>query len=439
MNNRTIAESLKPTFENVTREFITDTLYKVLFSDELPNFIFDFREDEAIVFIEKTLQDYRNEFKGESFAKKLEEKHKKILQKIRDKQNDNTIQPVMIVNDYRKFFELLRQFYEIDIKLYFLRTKMSGFPVYEKNNCFEQIWLRATPDDFNNPEEFLRKQVDMIRDRTLEKYDKETYLGKLDSLDDNVICIKNGIARTWDENSREVEITIYDKKYYNNTELFNRPHYALPVIRYGIYEKDRKKVCYIGSIQSKSQSLVDKELYEKQDINKKVNRKKYKVNSGVPEEYKHKVEPKSILALSLFINILNKEGITDFEIPCMYVLDYEYHERRNRKLLEDFNKKWTEERKAREPLMYKEEVYYLEHNYNKQDFISETKTEGMIRKFERVLYHYPNGTVKSYPGEVDSFFHFSIPVVKCEKEIKGDFLRELYKLIQEKYQENERC
>ena len=46
----------------------------------------------------------------------------------------------------------------------------------------------------------------MIRDRTFEKYDNETYLGKLNSLDGNIVCVKNGIARTWDENSREFEI-----------------------------------------------------------------------------------------------------------------------------------------------------------------------------------------------------------------------------------------
>lgn len=221
-------------------------------------------------------------------------------------------------------------------------------------------------------------------------------------------------------------------------ELFDRPHCTLSLIRYGIYEKDGKKVCYIGSVQSKSQSLADKELYERQDINKKLNRKKYKVNSEVPEEYKHKVESKSILALSLFIDILNKEGITEIEIPCMYVLDYEYHEKISKKLLEDFNKNWTKDRKKRSPLMYREKTYYLERNYNKQDLISEIKTEGMIRKFERVLYHYPNGKIKSYPGEVDSFFHFSIPVVKCEKEIKGDILIELYRLINERYKEIER-
>lgn len=438
MKNRTIAESLKPTFENVTREFITDTLYKILFSDEFPNFKFDFREDEAIEFIEKTLQNYRDGFKDESLVQELKEKHKKILQQIKDKQNDNTTQPVMIVNDYREFFELLRQFYERDIELYFLRTQMSGFAVYEKNNCFEQIWLRATPDDFNNSEEFLKRQVEMIRDRTFEKYDKETYLGKLDFLDNNVICIKNEIARTWDENSREIVIKIYDKKYYNNTQLFIRPHCTLPVIRYGIYEKDGKKVCSIGSIQNRVNSLADKEIYDKQEVNRKVERKKYKVNSEVPKEYTDKVEPKSILALSLFIDILNKEGITNIEIPSMYVLDYEYHEKMSKKLLENFNKEWTEERIKKSPLLYKEESNYLKHTYNKQDLISEIKTEGMIRKFERVLYHYPKGTIKSYPGDVDSFLHINIPVIESENEVNGDVLVKLYRLVEERDRESER-
>lgn len=438
MKNRTIADSLKPTFENVTREFITKTLYKILFSDELPNFTFDFREEEAIIFIEKTLQDYRNKFRDESFVKRLEEEHNGIVRKVKGKFSDNATQPVMIVKDYKRFFELLRQFYERDIELYFERTGMTGFPVYEKNNCLEQIWLRATPDDFNNPEEFLRKQVEMIKDKTLEKYDKETYLGKLAFLDDNIICVKNGIARTWDENSREFEITIYDKKHYNNTQLFNRPHCTLPVIRYGIYEKEGKKVCSIGSIQSRYQSLADKEQEKRQDIKKKVNRRKYKVNANVPEEYQDKVEPKSILAVSLFINILNQEGITDIEVPSMYVLDYEYHEKRSRKLLEDFKNQWTEDRKERSPLIYKEEANYLKRNYNKQDLISEIKTEGIIKKFQRILYHYSNGRIVSYPGELDSFLHINIPIVKNKNEIENEALQELYELVKQKDREEER-
>lgn len=143
----------------------------------------------------------------------------------------------MVVNNYKEFFELLRQYYEQDIELYFKRTGQSGFSRYEQENCFKQIWLRATPDDFNNPEDFLRRNVEMIKDKTFQKYDEETYLGTLNKLNDHVICVQNVISRTWDETPREFKIIIYDKQYYNNKKLFYRPNYTLPVIRYGIYEK----------------------------------------------------------------------------------------------------------------------------------------------------------------------------------------------------------
>ena len=317
----TVAESWMPTYENVTREFITETLYRILFSEDLPNFKFEFREDEAIGFIENILKSCSDKY---DFSKK---KYEKILQAIKQKSDGNTELPVMIVNDYKHFFELLRQLYERQIELYFLRTGMSGFSRYEKNNFFEQIWLRATPDDFNNPEEFLKKQVGMANDTTLEKYNEETCLGKIEFLDNNILCLKNGVARTWDENSREFEIIIYDKNHYDNKKLFVRPNYTLPVIRYGIYEKNGKKVCFIGSIQDKCWPHV-----EQNDLEKEINRKRYKVNDGVLKEDTYKVEPKHLLSLSIFINLLHKENISEIEVPSLYVLDYDYHTKRNKNL-----------------------------------------------------------------------------------------------------------
>ena len=43
----TIADSLKPTFENVTREFITDSMYEILFGKKIANFKFNFREEDC--------------------------------------------------------------------------------------------------------------------------------------------------------------------------------------------------------------------------------------------------------------------------------------------------------------------------------------------------------------------------------------------------------
>ena len=412
----TVAEDWMPTFENVTREFITETLYKLLFSEELPNFRFDFRENEAIEFIENILKNYSDKY---DFYK---EKSQKILQTIRQKSEGNSETPVMIVNDYKQFFELLRQLYEKQIELFFSRIEMSGFPRYEKNNFFEQIWLRATPDDFNNPEDFLKKQVQMVNDNTFQKYDKETCLGAIEFLDNNILCVKNGIARTWDENSRKFEIKIYDKNYYDNKELFNRPHYEFPVIRYGIYEKDGKKICSIGSIQDKSNS------YEKSELDKKMDRKRYKANEGIADEDTYQIEPKNLLALSIFINLLHKEGITEIEVPSLYTLDYEYHIKRNKKILLEFDKYWTEDEMEKDPEQYKKDKYYFERNFGKEDLISEIKTERLFLTFRRLLQHYPMGSIKSYPGEVDSFMRLSIPIVRNRNDINGSAFLELYEL-----------
>jgi len=296
---RTVGESLKPTFENVTIKFITYTMYNILFDEDYPNFKFDFREEEAIKFIENTLKQYRDQYDDVALKKLLEEKHEKILHTIKNKCRDNTMQPVMVISNYKEFFELLRQLHERVIELFFQATPDSciGFQVYEMNNYFENIWLRMNPEDFNNSEEFLRKQVGMIKDTTLSEYDSETCLGKLECLDNNILFIKNGIANNWDENSREIQIRIYDKKHYHNDELWVKPHYKLPLIRYGIYEKNGRKVCHIGSIQSERISVLDKEIdsmdEDKKRMNNKMNRVKYKINNNVPIEYKEKVEQKT--------------------------------------------------------------------------------------------------------------------------------------------------
>lgn len=426
MEKNTIAETLKPTFENVAREFITDTMFKILFDDELPNFKFEFREEEAVQFIEKILQEYSCQF---SFTK---EKARKILKSIKKKDKENQLLPTLIINDYKNFFELLRQFYEQDIELHFKRVEYSGLPAWEMRNCFEQIWLRATPNDFNDPEKFLRKQVQMVKDTTFDKYDKETYFGRLKCLDDNILCVKNGIARTWDESSREIQINIYDKKFYHNKELFVRPHYTLPVIRYGIYQKDGKKVCHIGSIQN-----IDTES-EKSDVQKRVERKKYQINKDISDEDMLKVEPKKILSLALFINLLNQEGISEIEVPSMYVLDYDYHEKRGESLKDEFDRAWPLERKKKNPEGYKEDLKYLLKSYKKEDVISEVKTERFMRAIDRILYHYPKGMVKSYPDEVDNFFHIDIPIVEDKNEIRGELLQEIYDVVRQKYVDVER-
>lgn len=410
-----VAESWQPTFENVAREFITDTLYKILFSDELPNFVFDFREKKAIEFIEEVLANHVQKYDPE--------KARRIIEKIKARCENNDITPVMVVNDYKKFFEYLRIIYEKHIELHFQRVDMSFFPRWEKENLFELIWLRATPDDFNNSEEFLRRQAEMICDTTFDKFNEETFLGKLEFLDNNILCVKNGIARSWDENSREMEFIIYDKDYYKKKELLYRPQYKLPVIRYGIRKRNGKKVCYIGSIQNKTYD------YKKSALQEMIDAKRYKVNEGVDEEGISQVEPKCILSLSLFVNLLHKEGITDIEVPGLYVLDYEYHEKRSNRLLKEFNEKWTEQKKQKHPDCYERELFSLNRSCGKQELISEIKSERLISIVRRLMYHYQSANIKSHPGDADSFMHMNVPIIKDKKQISGSVFQEIYSLL----------
>ena len=59
------------------------------------------------------------------------------------------------------------------------------------------------------------------------------------------------------------------------------------------------------------------------------------------------------------------------------------------------------------------------------------KTERLMLTFRRLLCHYKKGTIRSYPGEVDSFMHLDIPIVRNNRDINGSIFRELYELGKE--------
>ena len=126
--------------------------------------------------------------------------------------------------------------------------------------------------------------------------------------------------------------------------------------------------------------------------------------------------------------MLNKEGITEIEIPSLYVLDYDYHIKRNEQILLEFQKEWTEEKINKYTEVYKKQKYYFERSYNKEDLISEIKSERLLLTFRRLLHHYPNGTLLSYPGDVDSLMHLNIPKIKSENDINGTIFKILYRL-----------
>ena len=418
-----VSETLKPTYENITKEFIVNTLYTLICNKEKTNFRICFEQSEAMQYIAEVLQ---KSAKGGVY---WERKAQEVLNGLSKSEALDDDTPVMVIRDYKAFFDALTELCSQNVHQYFKRTKAPSFPWYERTNCMEEVWLRMAPEDFNDPENFLRLQVQMAKDTTFNKYDNETCLGQSKILGDNYICIQNKVARTWDEASQEMGITIYDKKHYHDENKRYSPQYTLPVVRYGIYEKDGQRVCRIFSIQTKDTQQP------KNDVRKKVDRTRYKVNDGISEEGQDKVEPKNLIVLSIFVNLLNMEGITKIEAQGAYVLDYEFHEKRNGRLIKDFNERWTDEMKKEYPDMYVREKMYLDKSYGKEELISELKTERFSKTFDRLLEHYPMGKIESYPTEVDSNYHITIPKIKSKSEIDSELLQEIYGLVARQYED----
>ena len=408
-----------PSYENVTNWFITEKLNKLMFLEQDYRVYFEFREKEARDFIDEKLKEQlRNKFIGRI-------DYKRVMDAINPDGSREEDIPVVIINDYKSFFDNLSRLFSIYVDEYFKRTTYKKFLKAEKEYFLEDIWVRATPEDFQNPEEFLRRQIEMEENSIFDEYLEEQKIGPLDFLDNNILCAKNGYTGIHDEMGKEMQFTIYDKVFYD-MDLPRKPCVTLPLVRYGIYEKNGKLVCRIGSIQNKE--LMKEPVVSEEALSKKFERVKYKANEGTTKEEQEQVETKKLLSLALFINMLHDKNITEIEVPSFYVLDYNYHIKFGNLLDNDLKTLWTMYDIRKYNYEYRQQKEYAERVIGKEDLISKIKSEKFLSTVMRILKHYPNGEITSYPDDSDSMLHLSIPVIKNEEEINGTIFRKLYSI-----------
>ncbi len=77
-------------------------------------------------------------------------------------------------------------------------------------------------------------------------------------------------------------------------------------------------------------------------------------------------------------------------------------------------------------------------NYNKQDTISEIKTERLIYTVKRLISYYQNGKILSYPGDADSLLRLSFPPIRSKNDISGNILQDIYSLVDDIYVNNKK-
>ena len=281
------------------------------------------------------------------------------------------------VSDSVEFFKCLMDITNSLIELYSF-YEIKGSPRNLAMHIMRRIWLRMGNEDFANVEDFLKKQLQFINNRTLDTLDSK----KIDTFFGYDVFEETILNATYHETTRRMAFTIKN----------NEEKYELPYI---LYDIDDDGICYIYAVQS-----------SKNHKSKKIERKLYKLNKDIDNPNVH---PSNVYALILFINQLQKKGITKIIVPGMQVLSYDFHI-----LLADIVKNdliEAENRLKRSPndkyyqRKYEELKDWYNNVYNKEDLISYLKTEELFNLIYRLTLHNP-----------------SIEIVN-ELNIQGDFLQ----------------
>lgn len=317
-------------------------------------------EDVINIFFKYTIYDLKEEIETPNINFVFKEKLDKLTyQKHLDYLINNNECLYVEINDNITFFKYLADIINETIKL---------FKEYEQNVDIDEtaryllrrIWLRMGINDLIDINSFLKKQLEFLKNRTLDNQESQ----KIIYFNDYPVFMKTKVNDLWDETTRRMIFTII-----NNEEVYELPHI--------LYDIDDNNTCYIYGIQS-----------SQNEKNKHIGRKLYKLNKSIDNPNVH---PSKVCATLLFINILKNNGISNIIIPSLQVLSYHYHE-----LLSIESKKYYEEiikecKDNPNDIYLKNRLEYLKnwylHVYEKQDKISYLKTEELIYLMYRLLEH----------------------------------------------------
>lgn len=235
------------------------------------------------------------------------------------------------VKDSKRFFQLLTEI--VNKALY---MEWLSWPTDEREYCLNllrRIWLRMGPNDFNDVIAFLKRQLAFVNNNWLIDLRLE-HLKRIDKFFERDVFATYYVSHTYDETFYNVSFII------RNTNKGESSH-SLSRVRYGLIEENGQQVCYIYALQNikhpYKNSVIERQIYK---------------NFG---NNNYSIHPNQIYTMYLFLNELQKHGITKVKVPILQVLNYDYHE-----------------------IMYKEKDDVTE----RCDKISELKTEKLLRIME---------------------------------------------------------
>ncbi len=360
------------TFREVIELFITTTIFDMQKEREVPKVNFIFKSDGL-----ELINDLKNNpFKKDGyFTPNIDEKdYELFLSQNQIKDNEYNI----VVHDANMFFRLLTDIINEQVKLEY---EYYGFnnARYKALLIMKRIWLRMSTEDFDSVENFLQKQLDFIKDRTLDDKRRKSYLhDKINEFNGLDVYCSVHPQETYYETSRV--INFYVKNESVKHDLAN--------VLFDIREEDGKRVCYIYALQMPKLSTRNKEL----------ERKLYKVNS-LSSDGTSSVHPNFSISLLLFIDILRSHNIDHIKVPLYQVLSYDYHRILSRNTKEKFESTWNEKKFKELEYLKNSKYKYDNHEYeeaikeyeydkewykhvvDREDDISRAKTDNLVKLF----------------------------------------------------------
>ena len=298
-----------------------------------------------------------------------------ILEKLNTPVEDDI---VIKIEDIDEFFNLLMQIKkEVD--------KRSDYYLFTSRNLLSSIWLRMGPEDFDDINGFLRKQLTFIKN--------EFFFGKTTKLlkrkGNLELYYRNQSNQDWFESNSYIEF--FFRKVSEDSCVEN---YYLPSVHYGIKEENGEKVVYVFGIQNVNENEKNPE------VRKEIHSERKKLRNK-------ELSPDFMLSLKYFIDLMIKKGIHTIKVPMLQVYNYDYHEamseqaQRNcvydEKEIERIEQKIQEgiENEETEEYIFTKEFY--NRFYNKQDLISKNKTERLLLIIEKMQEIYDNIEILNEP------------------------------------------
>lgn len=283
----------------------------------------------------------------------------------------------LVIKDENKFFTLLKEYITmemfLDRKYYtivgdFMKNKVKAIMAY--------LFVNANTEEFLNPEKLIRRKINFLKDDVFEFLCNEELIDMSKFVEDSFVKLKRVTQNLVMETPYKISVSFTK---WDNGKILEVP---LADISYGISDENGDKVCYVYAIMNSKYN--NKMKSDENNYSKKVNRFLYKLDDGVMEqesdEYKAYRNGESdyypenisdvtngfVFALTVFISLLQKEGISKIRVVPYLPVRYLSREVLANNLKDEDRAKEFRERNKR---------------------IQTNATEKFMRTFRRVAYH----------------------------------------------------